>query len=298
MNNVIALNNFLDHCRQRLNTRLKKFLPSPSQPPQRLHRAMQYAVLSGGKRLRPLLVYATGTCFDAKLETLDGPAAAVELIHTYSLIHDDLPAMDDDDLRRGQPTCHKAFNEATAILVGDALQSLAFECLANSSCLPSKLQIQMIKTLATASGSVGMAGGQDLDLEAESRQLDLLQLEKIHRLKTGALFQASVQLGAIAAGCTDAPTLALLKNFAQHIGLAFQIQDDILDVEGHAEITGKRSGADAAHNKATYVSILGLTEAKNRRQKSYGAAMEALKQCPFNSENLSELCQLIVQRES
>ena len=276
MSNTITLNSALDHCQKRINAYLKQCLPSPSQIPQRLHRAMQYAVLNGGKRLRPLLVYATGICLDTDLENLDKPATAVELIHTYSLIHDDLPAMDDDNLRRGQPTCHRAFNEATAILVGDALQSLAFECLASQSSLPSKQQIQMIKMLAIASGSQGMAGGQDLDLEAEGRTLDLTHLEQIHRLKTGALIQASVHLGAVAAGCTDVAILSLLKQFAQHIGLAFQIHDDILDVEGKVEKLGKTPGSDVADHKATYPSVLGLTEAKKRRQKSYTTAMEAL----------------------
>jgi len=297
MNKVSTLNNFLETYQVRINAYLKQHLPSPSHAPQRLHKAIHYAVLNGGKRLRPLLVYATGTCLDAEPTLLDAPAAAVELIHSYSLVHDDLPAMDNDDLRRGKPSCHKAFNQATAILVGDALQALAFECLADQSPHPSGIKIQMIKTLATASGSMGMSGGQDLDLEAEGKTLDLAQLEKIHRLKTGALIQASVQLGAITAGCTDTATLSLLHSFAENIGLAFQIQDDILDVEGETEILGKTSGSDATNHKATYPAILGPTEAKKRRQKAYDTAMEALNQSPFDTTNLSNLCQYIVQRE-
>jgi len=295
MNNT-KLNQFLAQGQQRINRYLEQQLPPLSNAPERLHRAMHYAVLNGGKRLRPLLVYASGTAFGRKLETLDAPAAAVELIHCYSLVHDDLPAMDDDDLRRGKPTCHKAFNEATAILVGDALQSFAFEHLCNQSELPENIKLRMIKTLAIASGSQGMAGGQDLDLAAENKACELTQLETIHRLKTGALIQASIQLGAIAAGYDDHTTLSQLKKFAEYIGLAFQIHDDILDVEGDAETIGKMPGADVANHKATYPAIMGITEAKDHRQKCYNDAMLILKELPLDTSQLSALCEHIVQR--
>jgi farnesyl diphosphate synthase len=291
-----TLNHFLAQGQQRINRYLEQQLPPLSKAPERLHRAMHYAVLNGGKRLRPLLVYACGTAFGAKLETLDAPAAAVELIHCYSLVHDDLPAMDDDDLRRGKPTCHKAFNEATAILVGDALQSFAFEHLCDQPELSENIKLQMIKTLAMASGSQGMAGGQDLDLAAENKACELTQLETIHHLKTGALIQASIQLGAISAGCEDKTTLSQLKKFAEYIGLAFQIHDDILDVEGDAETIGKMPGADVANHKATYPAMLGLTEAKHRREKVYTAAIETLKTLTLDTSHLSELCKHIVER--
>ena len=288
MNNTQTLNAFLQHCQSRITVQLKKYLPAASQMPQRLHRAMHYAVFNGGKRLRPLLVYATGSALETPIEQLDAPAAAIEFIHCYSLVHDDLPAMDNDDLRRGQPTCHKAFNEATAILVGDALQSLAFSCLTN---------MDMVKVLAQASGSFGIAGGQDLDLEAEGNTLDLTGLGRMHRLKTGALIEASIALGVIASGCRDISIITLLKKFAQHTGLAFQIQDDILDVEGNTEGLGKTAGIDVTNNKATYTSILGITEAKKRLQKQYDSAMGLLHQLPIDTSDLEQLCTFVVSRE-
>ena len=288
MNNVVTLSPLLQHCQNRITAQLKKYLPPSSQVPQRLHRAMNYAVFNGGKRLRPLLVYATGTALQAPIKRLDPPAAAVELIHCYSLVHDDLPAMDNDDWRRGQPTCHKAFNEATAILVGDALQSLAFTCLSD---------IQMVNVLAKASGSCGMAGGQDLDLESEGRQLDLTRLQQMHRLKTGALIETSIELGAIAAGHNNTSTMMILKKFAQHIGLAFQIKDDILDVEGNTATLGKTAGIDTTNNKATYISILGITEAKRRLEKHYKNAINTLNQMPFDTSDLEQLCTYVVNRK-
>jgi farnesyl diphosphate synthase len=250
---------------------------------------MHYAVLNGGKRLRPLLVYATGHALQTSLENLDLPAIAVELIHCYSLVHDDLPAMDNDDWRRGQPTCHKKFNEATAILVGDALQSLAFNCLNN---------IEMVNTLAKASGSYGMAGGQDLDLESEDQMTNLSELEHMHRLKTGALIEASVELGIIAAKCNDSSIKASLKKFSQNIGLAFQIRDDILDVEGNTQGLGKTAGIDTANNKATYTTILGVSEAKDRLQKHYEIAMNSLNELSFDTSNLKQLCTYVVNRKN
>lgn len=266
--------------------KLAACLPGKLVAPQRLHEAMHYAVLNGGKRLRPLLVYATGNSFGAKTVDLDAPAVAVELIHCYSLVHDDLPAMDDDDLRRNQPTCHKAFDEATAILVGDALQSLAFETL------PS---LDMVRTLAKASGSLGMAGGQSLDLDAEGKSPDLKALEQIHHLKTGAIIKASVELGAMAAGC-DQHSFEHLKQFAHHIGLAFQIQDDILDVEGNTENLGKTAGIDITNNKATYTSILGLEAAKKHLEKQFEKSMSHLDALDVDTQDLAILCRYIVQR--
>lgn len=289
MNDTTTLNPFLQHCQNRITAALKKHLPSPSQIPQRLHRAMHYAVFNGGKRLRPLLVYATGNALEAPLENLDPIAVAVEFMHCYSLVHDDLPSMDNDDWRRGQPTCHKAFNEATAILVGDALQTLAF------SCLPS---IPMLKVLSKASGSYGMAGGQDLDLEAEGKKLDLIGLEYMHRLKTGALIEASIELAAVVAGYQDTSEMRILKKFAQHSGLAFQIQDDILDVEGSTENLGKTAGIDSTNKKATYTSILGIHEAKRRLQLHHETAMDMLNQLTLDTEDLEQLCSYIVKRKS
>lgn len=211
---------------ERVNRCLDEWLPPATQSPARLHQAMRYVVCQGGKRIRPLLVYATGIALDAPLEDLDRAAAAIELIHAYSLIHDDLPAMDNDDFRRGQPTCHKAFDEATAILAGDALQSQAFLILSNGN---NARQLQMIQCLAFASGSQGMAGGQSLDLSALNQKLSLSEIEAIHRLKTGALIMASVQLGAYCSTHQDPELFAQLNTFASHLGLAYQVQDDLFD---------------------------------------------------------------------
>jgi farnesyl diphosphate synthase len=282
-----ALSPFLIGCQQRIQQKIAETLPNITQPPTALNQAMRYAVLNGGKRLRPLLVYATGTMLNVPLDQLDRAAIAVELIHCYSLVHDDLPAMDNDDLRRGQPTCHKAFNEATAILVGDALQSLAFSTLCNAN---------MIKILADASGASGMAGGQSLDLAAEGKTITLSELEQIHQLKTGAIISACVTMAATAAGHHSEKQIHSLQTFSQHIGLAFQIQDDILDVEGETQALGKTTGADKKNNKATYTSILGLTEAKNHLKLHHDTAMSTLNHLPYDSSELVKLCQYIVQR--
>ena len=284
-----ALSPFLKKGQRRIQSQLEHALPDINHPPKHLHQAMHYAVLNGGKRVRPLLVYATGAMFGLSFDELDSPAMAIELIHCYSLVHDDLPAMDNDDLRRGQPTCHKAFDEATAILVGDALQSLAFSTLSHPD---------MISTLAQASGASGMAGGQSLDLAAEGKTISLSELEHIHQLKTGALIQASVTLAAIAADCHQPRVIQSLQTFTQHIGLAFQIQDDILDVEGETHALGKTVGADETSGKATYTRLLGLSKAKNYLQTHYNAAMTALKQLPYDTSQLAQLCQYIVQRST
>ncbi len=268
----------------------------------RLLEAMRYSTLAGGKRVRPVLVYATGEALGAPLELLDAPASAVELIHVYSLVHDDLPAMDDDDLRRGRPTCHRAFDEATAILTGDALQALAFEILAHASPqIPAAARIEMLAVLADAIGTRGMAGGQAIDLEAVQQKLDEPALERMHRQKTGALIRASVLLGAIvgggAAGVSDAERSALAE-FGAEIGLAFQIQDDILDVEGTTASLGKRAGADAGLIKPTYPSVLGLEYARTQALERRGRAVAALAPWGARYDSLREFAHFLVARSS
>jgi geranylgeranyl pyrophosphate synthase len=282
----------------RIERVLDDHLALPDPGTHRLREAMRYSVLGGGKRLRPVLVYATGETFGADLERLDAPAAAVELVHVYSLVHDDLPAMDDDDLRRGRPTCHRAFDEATAILVGDALQALAFEVLATAPTLPDageRTQLSMIRILARATGTGGMAGGQAIDLSAVGRSLTLDALENMHRRKTGALIQASVLLGATAAG-VDSPAIATLASFGGEIGLAFQIQDDILDVEGDAEVLGKSTGTDAARAKPTYPSTVGLAAAHAHARRHCDAAVAALSPLGERAAPLASLARLVVDR--
>jgi geranylgeranyl pyrophosphate synthase len=264
----------------------------------RLLEAMRYSVLGGGKRLRPILVYATGEALGAAPEALDAPAAAVELIHAYSLIHDDLPAMDDDDLRRGLPTCHKAFDEGTAVLAGDALQALAFDVLAaeDGSGMPAASRLQSLRVLAYGIGTAGMAGGQAIDLEAVGRRIDIAQLEDMHRRKTGALLKASVLLGAIAAGVTAGPEYAALERFGAELGLAFQIQDDILDVEGDAATLGKATGADAALDKPTYPSLLGMDTARERARQARDNALESLAAFGARGDALASLARFVVDR--
>jgi farnesyl diphosphate synthase len=266
--------------------------------PQRLHEAMRYASLEGGKRVRALLVYAAGAAVGAADTDLDAPACAVELVHAYSLVHDDLPAMDDDDLRRGKPTCHRAYDEATAMLAGDALQSLAFEVLAAApagAVAPAR-RVEMLRTLAVASGSLGMAGGQAIDLAAVGRPLGLEALETMHRMKTGALIRASVRLGALACPDTGEAALRRLERYAECIGLAFQIRDDILDVEASTQDLGKQQGADAALGKPTYTSLLGLAEAKDRAADLHREAISALEPFDSGAALLRELAGFIVSR--
>jgi farnesyl diphosphate synthase len=254
--------------------------------------------LGGGKRIRPLLVYFTGEVLGVDAPRLDGPATAVELIHAYSLVHDDLPSMDDDDLRRGRPTCHRAFDEATAILVGDALQVLAFEILA---CDPDMVEepaarLRMIATLAQAAGPAGMAGGQAIDIEATGGRLSIGELEHMHRLKTGALIVASVMLGALSAPGLPPEKLAHLQRFAECAGLAFQVQDDILDVEGDAATLGKSPGADQARNKPTYPSIAGMERAKRRARELHQQALDELAAFGAAAEPLRWLSAYIIER--
>ncbi len=283
---------------ERIEGVLAAALPPASQSPERLHEAQRYSVLGGGKRLRPLLVYAAGECLAVPLSVLDAPAAAVELIHAYSLVHDDLPAMDDDDLRRGRPTTHRAFDEATAILAGDALQVLAFSLLAADSAhaVEPAGRLKMIRILADASGTAGMAGGQALDLGAVGHTLTLSQLETMHALKTGALIRASVLLAAACCASLPAAAWTALDGYAQDIGLAFQIQDDILDVEGETADLGKQTGADAARSKPTYPSLMGMAEAKKRAQGLKERALDRLRALPGDASLLAWLACYAVDR--
>ncbi len=265
----------LQHHARRVEQALDKLLPAQDASPARLHAAMRYASLGPGKRVRPFLVYATGHMLGASLDVLNAPACAVELIHAYSLVHDDLPAMDDDDLRRGRPTCHRAYDEATAILAGDALQTLAFAALARAPMLDAEQRLRMIDTLSAASGTQGMAGGQAIDLAAVGHTLAIEELETMHRMKTGALITASVQLGALAA-YADEDTQHRLQQYAQAIGLAFQVQDDILDVTASTQTLGKSQGKDAANAKPTYVSLLGLDGAREHARQLCAEAHAAL----------------------
>ena len=285
------------HYQERIEGVLTHILPSDAHTPlQQLHKAMRYSVLKGGKRVRPLLVYATGALLGVDNHILDIPAAAVELIHCYSLIHDDLPAMDNDDLRRGKPTCHKAFDEATAILAGDALQAEAFTILAQATELSAQQRISMLAQLGRACSSQGMAGGQAIDLAAVGNALTLAELEVMHSLKTGALIRASVLLGAIA-GNADAHMFKRLSDFANALGLAFQIQDDILDVEGETAILGKQQGADKARGKPTYPAIIGMTAAKKLAADYYQQATDILAELGAEATTLQRVAAYIVQRD-
>jgi len=282
----------------RADEALARALPGETQPPVELHRAMRYAVLGGGKRLRPLLVYATGLAFGAPLERLDSSAASVEIIHAYSLVHDDLPAMDDDTLRRGRATCHIVFGEAMAILAGDALQALAFEGLANDPALamdpPNHLS--MLRTLAGACGSHGMAGGQAFDLTAVGQRLSPVELERMHVHKTGALIRASVRLGALAAGCSDEQTLAALETYGHSIGLGFQIRDDLLDIEADTSQLGKTAGKDIAANKPTYPAILGVDASRTELSRLISVALGAIEPLGARTSALRELAHFVAER--
>lgn len=294
--NTLSL--FMETCQTRVESALEERLPLASRSPQRLHEAMRYSVLGGGKRLRPILVYATGSALGVPIEQLDGPACAVELIHVYSLIHDDLPAMDDDDLRRGKPTCHRAFDEATAILVGDALQALAFHVLAQekASIIPAEQRLAMVECLAVASGSSGMVGGQAIDLDAVGKVLDLPSLEHMHIRKTGALIRASVKLATLAHGSVNSDLAEKLDHYAKCVGLAFQIQDDILDEEGDSAQLGKTQGKDRSHNKPNYPSIMGLSGAKEKARALHEAAIDSLYSFGHEADLLRSLSALIIER--
>ncbi len=280
---------------QRVAGVLDAVLPAAPEPPQALHEAMRYAVLGGGKRARALLAYAGGELARADPDHVDAAAAAVELIHAYSLVHDDLPSMDDDVLRRGKPTCHVAFGEAVALLAGDALQSLAFEVLAKVAAGDARHQVVL---LAHASGSQGMAGGQALDLAAVGATLRLPELERMHRLKTGALIRAAVRLGAGCGRILDASESQALDRYAAAIGLAFQVVDDVLDVEGTDQILGKTAGKDAAQQKPTYVSLLGLAAAREHIETLRADAHAALAGFGTTARRLNEIADWIALRKN
>jgi farnesyl diphosphate synthase len=300
MNPENSLHEFMSAAQARAEAALDARLPAEGKMPERLHRAMRYSTLGGGKRLRPLLTYATGQALGLAPEVLDGPACAVELIHVYSLIHDDLPAMDDDDLRRGKPTCHKAFDEATAILAGDGLQALAFQVLAAdpSIAVPAESRIAMIEALALASGSCGMVGGQAIDLDSVGKALDLPGLEGMHIRKTGALIRASVRLAALAKPGLDKQTADKLDHYAKCVGLAFQIQDDILDEESDTQTLGKTQGKDRDHNKPTYPALLGMAGAKQKAADLHAEALDSLAGFGAEADHLRALASFIIQRRS
>ena len=283
---------------QRIEDLLELCLPPASTAPTKLHSAMRYSALDGGKRIRALLCYAAAELTDCESQIADAAACAVELIHANSLVHDDMPCMDDDDLRRGKPSCHKQFDDATALLVGDALQTLAFEVISDAklysnSHLTAYQQMRLVNLLAKATGSNGMAGGQGIDLASVGKTLSQAELETMHQMKTGALIQASILLGAI--GANDTQLLAI-RDFANAVGLAFQVVDDILDVEADSDTLGKTPGKDADSNKPTYVSILGLSAAKQHAKMLYEQAISALAPLGNKAQRLRELAGFITQR--
>jgi farnesyl diphosphate synthase len=281
----------------RMETALARLLPALAIAPVTLHAAMRYATLGGGKRIRPMLAFAAGEAVGADPVRVEYAACAVELIHVYSLTHDDLPCMDDDDLRRGKPTCHVEYDEATALLVGDALQSLAFEILAEpGACADAPTQVAMLAALARASGSRGMAGGQATDLAATGQTLDLTELEFMHIHKTGALIQAAVLLGAMAGGALSVATRASLERYAHCIGLAFQVMDDVLDAETDTATLGKTAGKDAAQGKATYLTLMSAKEARAYAHELIDTALAAI--TPFGpaGANLAAIARFIVER--
>ncbi len=297
---MTVLKRCLPEYQARVEAALERWLPPAQTHPARLHEAMRYAVLGGGKRMRPLLVYATGDALRLPRQVLDAPACAVELIHCYSLVHDDLPAMDDDDLRRGRATCHRAYDEVTAILVGDALQSLAFRVLSHcpdGEAEPTLERLRMIDVLSLAAGSRGMAGGQSLDYEAVGRQVTVPELEDMHIHKTGALIRASVMLGALADTTAETACLERLDHYAKCVGLAFQVQDDVLDVIGDETRLGKSQGADARLNKPTYPALLGLDEARDFARQLCQDAVASLRDFGPEADCLRGVAEYIVARD-
>lgn len=293
-----ALNEYLSFCQNRVEKALEDRLPSGQLLPQKLHQAMRYSVLNGGKRMRPMLTYCTGKTLDIAPDDLDALACAVEFIHVYSLIHDDLPAMDDDDLRRGKPTCHVAYDEATAILAGDALQTLAFETLAHDPSIkaPANARLKMIVALAKASGSQGMVGGQAIDLQSVGASLNLPELENMHIHKTGALIRASVSLATLAKADIDPNVATKLDHYAKCIGLSFQVKDDILDEESDTATLGKTQGKDKDNDKPTYPALLGLAGAKQKAQELHEKALDSLSVFGKEADLLRDLSLYIIQR--
>ena len=296
----LAFGDWMKHVQSTMEQALSALLPAAGEVPERLHEAMRYAVLDGGKRVRPLLVFAAGDLFDADADLLARAAAAVEMIHAYSLVHDDMPCMDDDALRRGKPTVHVKYDEATALLVGDALQSQAFVVLSEGTAeaaADAQRRLAMFRLLARASGSAGMCGGQAIDLASIGKALSLSELERMHQLKTGALLRVSVLLGALAARDLTAAEEEALGAYSRAIGLAFQVVDDVLDATADSATLGKTAGKDAADNKPTYVSILGLDQSKELAEQLRREAHEALAPFGEQAQRLRELADLIVQRK-
>jgi farnesyl diphosphate synthase len=292
----LDFSNWAKNIQERTESALDRLIPASNIAPTKLHEAMRYATLGGGKRLRALLAHAAGEFCSADAEKIDMAAAAVEMIHAYSLVHDDMPCMDDDDLRRGKPSCHKQFDDATALLVGDALQSLAFQTLATPNLLPEKQQLEMVHLLAVASGSRGMAGGQAIDLASVGQMLSQTELEYMHIHKTGALIRAATLLGSYCAHHQDQARTHALDQYAQNIGLAFQVVDDILDAEADTATLGKTAGKDADNNKPTYVTILGLKRAKDLAQELYNQAIAPLENYGEQATRLIQLAQFITNR--
>ncbi len=292
------LKDYLIACQNRVERALDQRLPADTLRPQKLHEAMRYTVLDGGKRMRPMLTYSTGKALGLDEARLDGPACAVELIHVYSLIHDDLPAMDDDDLRRGKPTCHVAYDEATAILTGDALQALAFEILAHdpSMKVDDSSRIQMITTLTKASGSQGMVGGQAIDLASVGQKITIPELENMHIHKTGALIRASVNMAALAKTDLDEKIAKKLDHYAKCIGLSFQVKDDILDEESDTATLGKTQGKDKDNDKPTYPALLGMAGAKQKAQELHEQALDSLTDFGSQADLLRDLSLYIIER--
>ena len=288
----------LETYQKRVDAALDKYLPADDPPEHNLAEAIRYSVMGGGKRIRPAMVYASGEAMGVATDLLDIPACAVEMIHAYSLIHDDLPAMDDDDLRRGRPTCHKAFDEATAMLAGDALQALAYEILAKDKHveLTPEHRIEMLSLLTEASGAHGMAGGQAVDLASVGKKLNLQQLEHMHQLKTGALIRASILLGGMCKQDISNDEIKILSDYAMCIGLSFQIQDDILDVISDTETLGKPQGSDQAQEKPTFPAILGLKESQQRALDQHQRALEILQPLDEKADSLRQLSAYIVER--
>jgi geranylgeranyl pyrophosphate synthase len=289
----------LESWRERMESALAARLPQPDSVPARLHEAMRYSVLGGGKRIRPALLFATARAVGLSEDEVEAAACAVELVHVYSLVHDDLPAMDNDDLRRGRPTCHKAYDEATALLVGDALQPLAFQLLASDAKLPASpaIRLRLIDMLAQAIGTFGMAGGQAIDLAAQGMRLDIGQVEDMHARKTGAMIRASVLMAAECAPPLEAGLYAALTRFAAAVGLAFQIQDDLLDVTGDASMLGKATGADSERAKPTHPAVIGIPASQQRVRLLHNQAITSLAPFGERAQSLRSLAHWLLSRQ-